>query len=102
GQWVSSTSAGDAPGYVERPAGTTLGTAACGSMNAGYLVTEYGDNNWTAFASETNTLTLTVQPKALGTFTIEVRSSMHFTGGPPCNQVDAVPSSGTSATDQQG
>jgi len=100
GQWTSSTSTGDTPGYVERPAGSLLTTAQCQSMTAGYLVVEYQDDLWEYY--ELNEAAVTVQPQAVGTFMFEMRSTMHKQGGATCDVVGAVPLAGEPGVDQQG
>ncbi|MBI1796523.1 MAG: hypothetical protein HYR74_05670 [Candidatus Eisenbacteria bacterium] len=102
-QWVAVQPGNDSPGPVTYAAGATIGNASCQPMTAGYLVAEYQDNDWSALAAETNTFTLTVQPTATGTFAIDVRSTMHPTGGAPCAYVNGVPTGGQSGViDQQG
>ena len=93
GQWVSSLSAGDAPGYREWPAGATLINAACQPVITPYLVAEYADVDWDPLGTELNVLTVTVRPRATGTFHLDVRSTMHRAGG-VCTFVNGVPAEG--------
>ncbi|HKQ58675.1 MAG TPA: kelch repeat-containing protein [Candidatus Eisenbacteria bacterium] len=103
GQWVQIGNGGDAPGGLERVAGTTITSAACAPMTASYLVAEYADSSWQGFGHETNAATFTVQPRATGTFEFYVRAGMHRVGGTACDIVGAVPSDGAGGyTDQQG
>ncbi|HKQ58676.1 MAG TPA: kelch repeat-containing protein [Candidatus Eisenbacteria bacterium] len=103
GQWVSASAGGDTPGYSETPAGGTLDNASCQPISASYLASEYADDDWRALGLETNYLTLTVQPRALGPFVIDVRSSMHRAGGAACEIANGVPSEGEAGhVDQQG
>jgi hypothetical protein len=102
GQWVTSASTGDTPGYTEHPAGSALVDVACQPMTSGHLVVEYGDNNWQGYGNETNDLSLTVQPRTPGTFYVDVRATMHERWAPPCPAVTTVPAGGVTTVDQQG
>jgi hypothetical protein len=102
GQWVTSTTTGDTPGYIEHAPGSTLVGAACQPVFAGYLVADYGDNSWAGFGQEVNQLQLTAQPQVPGTFYVEIRTTIHEPGAPACSVLNAVPSGGTAAVDQQG
>lgn len=101
-QWVANTGASDLPGFVARPAGSTLNTATCGTIGAGYLVAEYVDDAWAL--GEINTVSIVVQPQAQGTFYIDVRATMRdtFVTSDPCPYPNAVPSGGAGFTDPQG
>ena len=102
-QWVSSTTSGDAPGYAETAAGGLLVDVGCNTVSASYLTAEYIDANWMGPGIERNNLTLTVQPRAAGTFYFYERATMHETGGGACAYVNGVPAAGESGyTDQQG
>lgn len=103
GQWVSSTSAGDAPGYLEQPAGSSLTDASCQVSPAAYLLAEYADGDWSRFGAETNTFSVKVQPQAMGTFYVYVRSTMRKSGPSPCVLVNSLPTGGEAGfIDQQG
>ena len=99
---VTSTSSGDLPGYREFPAGSTLADAACQPLTAPYLFVEYADEDWTWRGLEVNTLTLTIQPAALGAFEFDVRSTMRTAGAGPCAYVNGVPAGGQAITDPLG
>ena len=97
-QQVTSLSAGDSPGYREIAAGAAVSDSTCQPATAPYLLVEYADADWRWLGSEIDTLTLTVRPTAVGTFYFDVRSTMHTTGGSPCQIVNAVPAAGGTAT----
>jgi hypothetical protein len=104
GQRVSSTSTGDAPGFQVFAAGSVIPTVDCQNVvHANYLVAQYGDGNWLASGLESNAFSVTVEPRAAGPFTIELRSTMHVTSGSECGWINAQPSGGTPGfIDQQG
>ena len=96
------TYAGDSPGYLEFPAGAIVSDSLCQSLAASYLEVEYRDSDWPWLGTEFNRFSLTVTPRAVGTFVFEVRSTMHAEGA-PCGNVNAVPSGGAGGfTDQEG
>src|SRR5208283_5071609 len=66
------------------------------AMTAQYLLAEC-DSAWSNGLPQT--LTLTVTPPAVGTFTFYVRSAMHNSGGTACEYYNYPESSST--TDQQ-
>ncbi len=102
-QWVSSPTIGDAPGLIEAPAGATVLSASCQPMAAPYLAAEYGDSNWQGFGFESNTVTFSVQPRAVGTFHFDLRATMRRAGGLGCEVVSAVPDTGEGGhVDPQG
>ena len=74
---VSSTSVGDSPGYREFPSGAMVSDSTCQSAAAAYLAVEYADSDWQWLGTETDTLTLTVQPRAVGTL---LRRAEHHAG----------------------
>ncbi|MBI3539468.1 MAG: T9SS type A sorting domain-containing protein [Candidatus Eisenbacteria bacterium] len=98
---VSSTSAGDTPGFVTHPAQSSLLDNACQPVAASYLVSEYGDNDWSASSIEINSFAVTVTPRQAGTFTILARVTLHVTRT-TCQYVSATPSGGAADVDQQG
>ncbi len=103
GQWVTSVSSGDTPGYREHPAGSPLPDVNCQAGAASYLAVEYTDDNWLGIGAEYNSLLLTVVPQTVGTFSIDIRCTMHRSGGPPCDEAGAIPTGGVGTfTDQQG
>lgn len=102
GQWVASSTTGDSPGYIERPAGSTLVNAACQPVVAGYLVAEYGDDSWDGYGQEADNLQLTVQPQAPGTFFVDIRATMHEPGAPGCPVAGAIPGGGVTIVDARG
>ena len=103
GQLVASASAGDSPGYREFAAGAALADSSCQSVTASYLAVEYADSDWPKLGAESDTLTLTIRPREVGTFNFDIRSTMHSVGGTPCAHVNAVPAGGEGGiTDQQG
>src|SRR5262249_45077348 len=100
-QWVTSPSTGDAPGYIERAAGTVLQNARSQTMSAPYLVAEDQDSDWQS--GESNAVSLTVQPQEIGTFVVEIRATAHDVRTPGCNYVTATPGGGVGGgQDQQG
>lgn len=100
---VSGVASGDSPGYLEHPAGGTLEDASCQPAAVPYLVAEYRDDDWRAFGTETNSITLTVQPRETGTFVFDVRSTMRRRDGAPCEIVNGLPAGGQEGlTDAQG
>ena len=97
---VSSTTTGDAPGYLEQPSGSTLpDSAGCQPVAIGHLVAEYGDAGWGQ--GEQNAFVVTVRPPAPGTFFIDVRATLDG-NGIGCGSVNSLPPGGTVATDEQG
>jgi hypothetical protein len=77
--------------------------STCQSAAAAYLAVEYADSDWQWLGTETDTLTLTVQPRAVGTFFFDVRSTMRVTAGAGCQAVNAAPAGGLGGiTDPQG
>jgi galactose oxidase-like protein len=102
-QRVSSTSAGDTPGYQAWGAGSTLSNAACQPVTASYLDAEYGDQDWKGLRSETNVFVVTVVPPTVGDFSVYVRSTMRDPAAGPCVLINGAPSGGQSGfIDQQG
>jgi hypothetical protein len=82
-------------------AGGALLDISCNTMAASYLTTEYADADWRG--CKTNTVTLTVQPRAAGQFYFYARASMHAAGDPACGFANGLPTSGEAGyTDQQG
>jgi hypothetical protein len=100
---VSSPTAGDAPGFRVHAAGSAVDGAACQPVTASYLVAEYADDHWAEFGGETQRFDLRVTPRTTGTFTVEVRSTMHAAGGPACDPAGGLPANGDPGpADQQG
>jgi hypothetical protein len=95
----SAGSNDDTPGYLERAAGSAIYNHDCQTMTASCLMVEYADEDW--LGGETNLMTLQVTPRTLGSFRVYVRSAMRR-DGTTCEYTNAVPGTGSSATDQQG
>src|SRR5262245_10879120 len=102
GQWVTTGTSNDTPGYTKQPAGSTLLDIDCQSMPSGHLVVEYDDNVWLGYGNEQNNLTLTVQPRTPGTFYVDIRATMHEPGAAACPGLSALPGGGVTTVDQQG
>src|SRR5262245_8004832 len=97
-RWITSSSSGDSPGFRTFASGSALQRADCAPMIASYLVAEYADSDWQS--GEINTLTLTVLPSATGTFSIQVRATLHTAGANPCDFTTDVPAGGAPGVDQ--
>lgn len=103
GARVASSTGGDTPGFRVHAAGSTIDGIACQPVTASYLVAEYADDHWAEFGGETQRFDLRVTPRTTGTFTVEVRSTMHAAGGPSCDPALGLPANGDSGSvDQQG
>jgi hypothetical protein len=89
-------------GYREFPVGDSIPRSDCQPTAASHLLVEYRDSQWSGSNQENRMLTLQVTPRDTGSFTIRIRSTMHWVAGGPCDYVNDVPAGGAPDTDQQG
>lgn len=89
-------------GYREFPVGDSIPRSDCQPTAASHLLVEYRDTQWSGSNQENRMLTLQVTPRDTGSFTIRIRSTMHWVAGGPCDYVNDVPAGGAPDTDQQG
>src|SRR5262245_7612792 len=87
----------------ELPAGTEAVDSSCAPMPRGYVSIEGVDTDWKWVGEESHEFTVYVTPRAVGTFYVDIRTTMRTAGAGACAYVNTAPDGvGTLVVDEQG